>query len=88
MVRTLMHQQLYDDFMQLIEATYPGVPLTEGLIHREFNRVGFNKILMADLKFNQIANYLCDNPPHSRYYRSTKQKQTVLVKKAPIGEIL
>lgn len=88
MVRTLMHQQLYDDFMQLLEATYPAAPLTEALLHREFNRVGFNKILMADVKFSQIAGYLCDNPPHSRYYRTVVNKQNVLIRKAPLSDIL
>jgi hypothetical protein len=74
--------------MDLLEATYPGVPFTDEFLRREFNRVGFNKILMAEVKFPQIANYLCDNPPHSKYYRATQGKQTILRRKAPMEEII
>lgn len=88
MARKQMHQQLYEDFMQLLEKTYPGVPLSEALLHREFNRVGFNKIYMAEVKFNQIAGYICDNPLHSRYSRATLNKQNILVRKAPLDVIL
>ena len=50
--------------------------------------MGFNKILMADVKFNQLAGYLCDNPPHSKYYRTTVNKQNILVRRAPLEDIL
>lgn len=42
---------------------------------------------MAEVKFSQIANFLCENPPHSRYYRTTRNKQTLLVRKAPMQDI-
>ncbi len=86
MIRTLLHQRLFDEFAELLEVTYPGVPFTEDFLRREFNRVGFNKILMAELKFTQIATYLCDNPPHSKYYRAAQGKQTVLRRKALMHE--
>lgn len=34
MVRDRMHQQLFEEFMQLLEATYPGLPLTDSFLHR------------------------------------------------------
>jgi hypothetical protein len=43
---------------------------------------------MAGVKFSQIAGYLCDSPPHSKYYRSTLEKQNILVRRAPLEEIL
>jgi hypothetical protein len=82
-----MHQQLYDDFMQLLEIKHPDTLFTEEFLVREFNRVGFNKILMASIKFSQIANYLCDNP-NSRFFRASKvipphpQKQNLIIKRA------
>jgi hypothetical protein len=88
LVRTLMHQQLYDDFVQLLEIKHPDTPFTEEFLVREFNRIGFNKILMASVKYTQIAHYLCDNFPSSRFFRVIKiippnpQKQNLIIKRA------
>lgn len=43
---------------------------------------------MAEVRFSQIANYLCDNPPHSKYYRDTQGKQTILRRKVPMEQII
>lgn len=58
-VRNLMHQQLYQDFMDLLEIKHPGTPFTEQFLLREFTRVGFNKILMINMKFSHILAYVC-----------------------------
>ena len=92
-VRNLMHQQLYLDFMDLLEIKHPGVPFTESFLLREFTRVGFNKILNEPLKLNHILAYVCE-APGSKYFKTSKvvppdnHKQTVLVRKAPEEEVL
>lgn len=49
---------------------------------------------MAPIKFNSIANYLCDNYPVSRFFRATKVippnpgKQNVIVKRAQKEDII
>jgi hypothetical protein len=58
-IRNLMHQQLYTEFMELLEIKYPGMDFTEEFLVREYTRAGFNKILMGTMKFNHILAYLC-----------------------------
>ena len=93
-VRAAMHQQLYDEFMQLLEVKYPDTLLTEEFLLREFSRVGFNKVLLVPLRYNHIANYLCDNYPVSRFFRSTKvvppnpAKQNILMRRAQREDIV
>lgn len=86
-MRTQLNKRLYEDFMQLLEKTYPGMPFTQTFLHREFNRVGFNKIFMSEVKFNQIMGYLCENPPHNKYFRTILNKQNVIMRRAPLGDI-
>ena len=93
-VRAAMHQQLYDEFMQLLEVKHPDELLTEEFLLREFSRVGFNKVLLVPLRYNHIANYLCDNYPVSRFFRSTKvvppipAKQNILMRRAQREDIV
>lgn len=93
-VRAAMHQQLYDEFMQLLEVKHNLTVFTEEFLLREFSRVGFNKVLLVPLRYNHIASYLCDNYPVSRYFRSTKvvppnpAKQNVLVRRAQEEDIV
>lgn len=82
-----MHQQLYQDFMDLLEIKHPDTPFTENFLLREFTRVGFNKILMGTMKFSFILANLCE-APGSKYFAITKvcppdnRKQVCLVRKA------
>ena len=82
-----MHQQLYMEFMQLLEIKHIDTVFTEEFLLREFTRVGFNKILMEKMKFNHITAYLCD-APNSLYFKTTRvippspQKQNCIIKRA------
>ena len=88
-----MHQQLYQDFMQLLEIKHPDTNFSEEFLVREYTRVGFNKILNGVMKFSHIHSYLCE-APDSKYFKTTKvvppenKKQSVVVRKAQDEDII
>ena len=58
--------------MELLEIKHPDTIFTEDFLVREYTRVGFNKIMMGVMKFNQIQTYLCD-APGSKYFKISKE---------------
>ena len=57
-IRTKMHQQLFHEFMNLLEETFSDANFNETTLLREYTRVGFNK-LMTRIKFSHLTDILC-----------------------------
>ena len=61
-----MHQEMFEDFINLLQCYYPDQLFTEDFLLREYTRVGFNKT-MSVIKLTHISSMLCDTPS-SRFY--------------------
>lgn len=92
-VRAEMHKKLFNDFIELIEATYKGANLTEDMLMREYTRVGFNK-LMTRIKFSHLTNVLCEGDQPKYYLKALtmppliKRQQNFIFKRVSEEEII